>query len=63
MKNKRGLELVTSNSTGYKTRKFRKIPLLVMYITWPSSMILYGAVFKLFQKLHLLTYTSQFMSS
>ena len=60
IKNKRGLELVTGHSSGYKTssEKF----LYKLYIIWPSLMIQYKVVFELFQKLHLQIYASQFMT-
>ena len=53
-KNKRGLELVTSCSSGYKTSP---------YIIWPSLMMQYKVVFLLFQKSYLQIYASQFMTS
>ena len=60
MKNKRGLELLTSRTSGYKTssEKFRYL----WCITWPSLMTQHKVVFELFQKLHLLIYASQFMT-
>ena len=55
MKNKRGLELVTSRSSGNKTSS-KKIPLLVMYYLTKFLMMYYKEVFEIFQKLHLLIY-------
>ena len=60
-KNERGLELVSSHSSGYKTNS-EKI-LYLFYIIWPSLMIYWKAVFELFQKLYLQIYASQFMTS
>ena len=59
IKRKRGQELVTSCSSGYKTssEKF----LYQLCIIWPSLMMDYKVVFELFQKLHLQIYASQFM--
>ena len=51
-KNERGLELVSSHSSGYKTNS-EKI-LYLFYIIWLSLMIYWKAVFELFQKLYLL---------
>ena len=59
VKNNTGLELVTSWSSGYET--FKKMTLLVKYIG--TSLMLYKAVFELFQKLHPQIYRSQFMTS
>ena len=60
-KNERGLELVSSHSSGYKTNS-EKI-LYLFYIIWPSLMIYWKVVFELFQKLYLQIYASQFMTS
>ena len=56
IKNKRGLELVTSRSSGYKTssEKF----LYQLCVIWASL----NAVSELFQKLHQQIYASQFMT-
>ena len=51
-KNERGLELVSSHSSGYKTNS-EKI-LYLFYIIWLSLMIYWKAVFELFQKFYLL---------
>ena len=61
IKNKRGLEVVISHSSGYKTspEKF----FYSLYIIWPSLMMYCEAAFELFQKLHLQIYASQFMTS
>ena len=59
IKNKTGLELVISWSSGYETSSEK---LLVKYI-WTSLMMLFKAVFELFQKLHPQIYGSQFMTS
>ena len=59
IKNNTGLELVTSWSSGYETNS-KKITLLVKYIG--TSLMLYKAVFELFQKLHPQIYRSQFMT-
>ena len=61
IKNKRGLELVTSPSSGHETSSEKFLYLL--YIIWPILMMLCKAVFELFQKLHLQIYASQFMAS
>ena len=61
IKRKRGLELVTSLSSGHKesSEKFR----YPFYIIWPSLIMHCKAVFELFKKLHLQIYASQFMTS
>ena len=56
---KRGLELVTSRSSGYKASP--EISLLVMYYL-TSLMMQYKVVFELFQNLNLLIHASQFMT-
>ena len=53
IKNKRGLELVTSRSSGYETSSEN---LLAMYYLTKSDDVIYKAVFELFQKLHLQIY-------
>ena len=60
IKNKRGLELVTSPSSGHETSSEKFLYLL--YIIWPSLMMLHNAVFELFQKLHLQIYASQIIT-
>ena len=57
---KKGLELVTSCSLGYKTSTEKFLYLLC--IMWQSLMMYYEAVFELLQKLHLEIYGSQFMT-
>ena len=61
IKNKGGLELVTSRSSDHETssEKF----LYSLYIIWPNLMMKCKAIFELFQKLHLQIYASQFMTS
>ena len=61
IKNKRGLELVTSHSSGRETssEKF----LYSLYIIWPSLMMKCKAFSELLQKLHQQIYASQFMTS
>ena len=61
IKNKRGLELVTTHSSDYKTSS--KTFLYLLYIIWPSLMMECIAVLGLFQKLHLQIYACQFMTS
>ena len=61
MKKARGLELVTSLSSGYKTCSEKLF--FYLCITWCSLMMYYKAVFVLFQKLHLLIYASPFVTS
>ena len=46
IKNKRGLELVTSRSSGYEISSEES--LYSLYIIWPSLMMLCEAVFELF---------------
>ena len=60
IKIKKGLELVTSCSLGYKTSTEKFLYLLC--IIWQSLMMYYDAVFELLQKLHLEIYGSQFMT-
>ena len=60
IKIKKGLELVTSCSLGYKTSTEKFLYLLC--IMWQSLMMYYEAVFELLQKLHLEIYGSQFMT-
>ena len=60
IKDKRGLELVTSRSSGHETSSGK---FLYSYIIWPSLMMECKAVFELLQKLHLQIYASQFMTS
>ena len=60
MKNKSGLELAPSHISGYKTSSENSF---ISNVWWPSLMMQYKVVFKLFQKLHLLIYASQFMRS
>ena len=59
MKNKRGLELVTSRSSGYKASP--EISLLVMYYL-TSLMMQYKVVFELFQNLNFLINDIKFMT-
>ena len=63
MKNKKGPR--TSSQFLFRLQnKFRKIPLLVMYyLTKFDDVIDNIAVCELFQKLHLLIYASQIMTS
>ena len=61
IKNKRGLELVTTHSSDYKTSS--KTFLYLLYIIWPSLMMECIAVLGLFQKLHLQISACQFMTS
>ena len=60
IKNKMGLELVTSRYSGHKTSSEKFFYLL--YIIWLSLTMYCKAVFELFQKLHRQIYTSQFMA-
>ena len=61
IKNKSGLELVTTHSSDYKTSS--KIFLYLLYIIWPSLMMECIAVLELFQKLYLHIYACDFMTS
>ena len=61
IKNKRGLKLVISRSSGHETTS-EKI-LYSLYIIWPSLMMSCKIVFELFQKLHLQIYASQCIAS
>ena len=61
IKNKRGLELVTKRSLCHKTSSEKFLYLL--RTIWQSLIMYCGAVFELFQKLHLQVYASQFMTS
>ena len=61
IKNKRGLELVTTHSSDYKTSS--KTFLYLLYIIWPSLMMECIAVLGLFQNLHLQISACQFMTS
>ena len=61
IKNKRGLELVTTHSSDYKTSS--KTFLYLLYIIWPSLMMECIAVLGLFHKLHLQISACQFMTS
>ena len=61
IKNKRGLELMTSQSAGHKTSSEKFLSLL--YVILPSLMMQCKAILKLFQKLHVQIYASQFMAS
>ena len=62
IKNKRGLELVTSCFSGHKTSSGKL--LYFLYIIWASLMMYCKEIFELFQKLDLQVYdASQFMTS
>ena len=61
IKNRKGLELVSSCSSAYEisSEKF----FYSLYIIWPSIVMQCEAVFELFQKLNLQIYASQFITS
>ena len=61
IKNKRGLEIITSPSSGHETSSEKFLYLLC--IIWPSLMMSWKAVSELFQKLHLQIYACQIMTS
>ena len=58
MKNKKGLDLVTNPSSGYKASSKKFLLLVFGYLTKSDD-----AVFQLFQKLYLLIHASRFMAS
>ena len=62
IKNKRGLVLVTSLSSGHEKSSEKFLSLFVIYYL-TNLMMKCKAVFELFQKLHLQIYASQFMTS
>ena len=61
IKNKRGLELVTSWSSGHETSSEKL--LYKLDIVWTNLMMSYKVVFELFQKLHPQIYTRQLIKS